>query len=306
VNGREAVEKVQSGNYQLVLMDIQMPEMDGITATRTIRADSRYRDLPIIAMTAHAMAGDRERSLEAGMNDHLTKPIDPDALVAALEHWIAGNVVNPADTAFPAASQESAPLAIFAGLDGIDTVAGMHNHMNREVFYARILRIFRRDFADAGSRMRELAGQGELVEARRLAHSVKSGAATIGAMALADHARDLETALAEGKAPPALVENFSRAAGRVIEALAVLGEDEAGCAPPGASGVVPLLERLEALLLANDAAAEEVFRDLRQALAAAVPDERAAEIGDLIEDVEYEQALKSLAELKRKLTGRTA
>jgi signal transduction histidine kinase/DNA-binding response OmpR family regulator/ABC-type amino acid transport substrate-binding protein len=87
-NGREAFEKVQGRKYALVLMDIQMPEMDGLTATRAIRALPGYEELPIVAMTAHAMSGDRDLSLAAGMNDHITKPINLDALFAALNKWI--------------------------------------------------------------------------------------------------------------------------------------------------------------------------------------------------------------------------
>ncbi len=87
-NGAEAVSMVEKGAYALVLMDIQMPVMDGLTATRKIRETGRHDALPIVAMSAHAMAGDREKSLEAGMNDHLTKPINPDILYATLKRWI--------------------------------------------------------------------------------------------------------------------------------------------------------------------------------------------------------------------------
>ena len=87
-NGQVAVQKVQAGNYDLVLMDMQMPVMDGIEATRAIRADARFVTLPIVAMTANAMASDRERCIEAGMNDHVAKPIEPAALFAALRRWI--------------------------------------------------------------------------------------------------------------------------------------------------------------------------------------------------------------------------
>ncbi len=86
--GREALNLLRAADYDLVLMDIQMPEMDGLTAAREIRKDERYAALPILAMTAHAMAGDRELSLKAGMNDHVTKPIDPDALYAAIRRWV--------------------------------------------------------------------------------------------------------------------------------------------------------------------------------------------------------------------------
>ncbi len=87
-NGKEAVEMVKAGKFDVVLMDIQMPVMGGFEATQEIRRDERFKDLPIIAMTAHAMAGDREKSIEAGMNDHVTKPIDPDQLISALVKWI--------------------------------------------------------------------------------------------------------------------------------------------------------------------------------------------------------------------------
>jgi two-component system sensor histidine kinase/response regulator len=95
VNGRHGVDQVLAQPFDLVLMDIQMPLMDGLAATRLIRADARFHDLPIIAMTAHAMRGDRERSLDAGMNDHLTKPINPAALSAILSRWMSAKPIDP-------------------------------------------------------------------------------------------------------------------------------------------------------------------------------------------------------------------
>ncbi len=86
-NGREAVERLEREDFDLILMDVQMPEMDGLTATRLLRAQDRFRDLPIIAMTAHAMSGDREKSLAAGLDEHLTKPINPKELFACLVRW---------------------------------------------------------------------------------------------------------------------------------------------------------------------------------------------------------------------------
>jgi two-component system sensor histidine kinase/response regulator len=86
-NGEIAVRMVQEKDYDLVLMDMQMPVMDGIEATRVIRSDPRFETLPIIAMTANAMAADRDRCLEAGMNDHIAKPIDPDQLFSVMLRW---------------------------------------------------------------------------------------------------------------------------------------------------------------------------------------------------------------------------
>ncbi len=87
-NGREAIEMLQKKKYDLVLMDIQMPEMDGITATKKIREMPQFKNLPILAMTAHAMSGDRELSLKAGMNDHINKPINLQELFSSLAKWL--------------------------------------------------------------------------------------------------------------------------------------------------------------------------------------------------------------------------
>ncbi|MDL2227247.1 response regulator, partial [Deltaproteobacteria bacterium OttesenSCG-928-M10] len=86
--GLEAVKMVKENDYDMVLMDIQMPEMDGIAATREIRSRPEYQNLPIVAMTAHAMSGDRELSLKAGMNDHINKPINLQELFSSLARWL--------------------------------------------------------------------------------------------------------------------------------------------------------------------------------------------------------------------------
>jgi signal transduction histidine kinase/DNA-binding response OmpR family regulator/HPt (histidine-containing phosphotransfer) domain-containing protein len=305
-NGREAVEKVLAGDYQLVLMDIQMPVIDGITATKLIRSDARFRDLPIIAMTAHAMTGDRERSLEAGMNDHITKPINPEVLYAALQQWIGGNHSGTGRPKTPASTQlgtVSAP-ASFLQLDGIDTREGLRNHMGREAFYLRILRIFHLDFGDADSRIHDLIKRGELGEARRLAHSIKSGAATIGAMELSGHARELELALAEGRVVSALVDSFAESARHIARSLDALPTEEQPSATvvhgAAAEAAAPLLAKLEALLADDDAAADDAFLALRNAIPGPNLDGLLNRIGDLIEDVEYEKALELLAEVKEK------
>ncbi len=105
-NGQEGVNAVLANRYDAVLMDVQMPVMDGYTATRHIRRDPRFKDLPIIAMTAHAMTGDEEKSMAAGMNDHVTKPIDPAQLLATLAKWIAPRELSPAEDLHPATAHD--------------------------------------------------------------------------------------------------------------------------------------------------------------------------------------------------------
>ena len=155
VDGLEAVAMVNASTYDLVLMDIQMPKLDGLQATRIIRQDPRHRDLPILAMTAHAMTGDRERSLEGGMNEHLTKPINPPVLFAAMLHWIAPRApLAPDSTAASACDSGAAAGAALATplvpvLDGIQTERGLINHLRQPSLYLRILADFNQEFGAA-------------------------------------------------------------------------------------------------------------------------------------------------------------
>jgi CheY-like chemotaxis protein len=115
-NGREGVEQALTGGFDLVLMDIQMPVKDGLVATRSIRADRRFSKMPIIAMTAHAMTGDRNQSLDAGMNDHLTKPINPHRLTEALLRWMPARPAQNVTPNFVATGGKQDNLSIPAVL----------------------------------------------------------------------------------------------------------------------------------------------------------------------------------------------
>ncbi len=301
-NGVEAVKMVGANDYKLVLMDIQMPEMDGLSATKLIRSEVRNQNLPIVAMTAHAMNGDRERSLEAGMNDHLTKPIDPDRLFASLERWIKGE-----GCAFPAKEKQEdkkvRPEGVcFPVLDGIDTAQGLANCSYKVEFYRRLLVIFLSDFGDGPQRMQMLLEQGDQEGAHRLAHTVKSGAANIGAMELVAFAARLESLLQEGTVDAALVEDFVGELGRVLSAL----EDLSPVKSPvrGVSSVgdtEQILTRLEKFLNEDDAQAENVLGELKSVLVAEEFSEDLHHLTDVVEDIEYADALQIVAEIRNKL-----
>ncbi|MEO5337305.1 MAG: ATP-binding protein [Magnetospirillum sp. WYHS-4] len=189
--GREALEKMKGQSFDLVLMDIHMPEMDGLSATRRIRKDKRFRDLPIIAMTAQAMAGDRDQSLAAGMSDHLTKPIDPGALSATLLRWIAP---APAAGARPAAKPALTRLSGLPSLPGIDLAQALRMLAGNLKLLRASLFKFRSDYRELGRKMDEDLAAGRLDLVLRAAHSIKSGAGYIGAIDLAKRASQLEMA----------------------------------------------------------------------------------------------------------------
>jgi CheY-like chemotaxis protein len=227
LNGLEAVCKVRSTAYDLVLMDIQMPEMDGLSATREIREDACFADLPILAMTAHAMTGDRERSLAAGMNDHLTKPISPEVLFDALLRWIKPRQTNrdrTQPTVAPEAIEEQAASAIqgIPALDGIDIERGLVNHLHDPELYHSTLSSFTDEFGTTLSAAATAVAATDYLTARRLLHTLKSVAATIGAHELSAAAKRLEDAYAAGRADHEAYAACQAGLQRVLASLTLL------------------------------------------------------------------------------------
>ena len=297
-HGREALDKALATPYDLVLMDIQMPEMDGLTATREIRRHPQLQSLPIIAMTAHAMQGDRERSLQAGMQDHLTKPINPDALYATLLRWIAP---RPADGAAPLPEPAAAPTLALPPLPGIDTARGLAHTLGRPALYLRTLGSFVQEFAPCAQALAAAEQACDWPLARRLAHSLKSASATIGAGALSQLAQQLEEGYARNqRAADDLLSNTAQELTRVCALLRPLvqtadTQDTGGSTTAATPALQVLLSHLHRLLESDDAAA---LRELQghasthPALAQALPALR-----DLVEDIEYEEALEQLRSL---------
>ena len=307
VNGRQAVTMVQSTNYDLVLMDIQMPELDGLSATREIRQDPRHTQLPILAMTAHAMSGDRERSLEVGMNDHLTKPINATTLFDALLHWIAPRTASPGlatPTVTKLVDSAPSPSADLSALDGIDTARGLDNHLRQPALYLRILRGFSTEFGAGADDINTALAQGDFPLARRLAHSLKSAAATIGAQELSDCAKVLENCYARGV--PADAPDFKRFCAAMRRILGSLQSLSPAPADPTLHKTVPLeaqlnlLDQLDTRLRQNDASAGRIIQDLDACLGPQ-HQETLRQLRELVDDVEYPQARQILASLHERL-----
>jgi two-component system sensor histidine kinase/response regulator len=199
-NGEEAVRRAKAEAYDAVLMDIQMPVMGGFDATREIRKDGRFKDLPIIAMTAHAMAGDREKSLQAGMNDHVTKPIDPEELFSALARWIKpGEREVPEAESRRAIPEEKEEHLLLPVLPGVSVASGLERVGGNKPLYAKLLCKFRAGQESAVAEIRAALQTGDRETAGRLAHTVKGVSGNLGAESLYRAAAELEKAIKVGK-----------------------------------------------------------------------------------------------------------
>jgi signal transduction histidine kinase/CheY-like chemotaxis protein/HPt (histidine-containing phosphotransfer) domain-containing protein len=204
-NGQEAIDAINKNEYDAVLMDVQMPVMDGYTATGKLRKDQRFKELPIIAMTAHAMAGDSDKSIAAGMSDHVTKPIDPDQLFATLQQWIKP-VAERTDVQKAPIGDESAmadqvePVEddLPASLAGFDLAAGLSRLMGNRRLYRKLLLDFGANYDAAAGQIREALADGDFNQAHSLVHNLKGLAGNLAAIELQAAAVAMEK-LVKGK-----------------------------------------------------------------------------------------------------------
>jgi PAS domain S-box-containing protein len=220
VNGREGVDRIVAEPFDLVLMDIQMPVMDGLTATRLIRADERFEKLPVLAMTAHAMSGDRDRSLNAGMNDHITKPIDPNRLLAALIRWMPEKIGKGLEPQAAPAKLAQAEHGLPEHLPPFDIQAALARTNSKPMLLRKLMLGFRDQYANAISDLGEHVAAGRVADAERLAHSLKSVAAMLEARDLADAASSVEHAFRLGETAnlDSLIETLERVLAPAIAA----------------------------------------------------------------------------------------
>ncbi len=193
-HGQDALNILEKEEFDGVLMDCQLPVMDGYEATRRIRLDDRYRGLPVIAMTANALSGDREKSLDAGMNDHLNKPFQPVTFYNVLLQWIKPSFLVT-DIAIETEQNNSEVDKEIPEITGIDSVAGLRTAGGNRSIYSRLIIKFLHLFRNFKSEFLQAMDNEELVTAERLAHSLKGSAASLGANDIAEAAAVLESAV---------------------------------------------------------------------------------------------------------------
>jgi len=248
-NGQEAVDAVQKNHYDAVLMDVQMPVMDGYTATRKIREwetevrkegsalSPQSSELPIIAMTAHAMAGDEEKSLAAGMNGHVTKPIDPDQLFAALQKWI-----QPTDNRAPvrqaaASATQTVPQksALPDSLPGFDLAEGLERLRGNKTLYRKLLLDFAAKYSGVAAEIRKALDESDFKQAHSLVHNLKGLAGNLSATGLQSATIEMEKLVkgdqenaASQKQLDQKFEKLETSINQALEAVQTLGPVPAG------------------------------------------------------------------------------
>jgi CheY-like chemotaxis protein len=193
-DGQIALNKLAAGNYDIVLMDMLMPVMDGVTATRTLRLNPRWQGLPVVAMTANAMQVDRERCLAAGMNDHIAKPIEPDDLWKTMLKWIKRR--HPLSTTEPV-NKIVGEFSFLADIEGLDSFNGLRRVLGKQVLYEAMLRKFITSQKSVVAAISKELQENSWDGAERLAHTLKGVAGSIGATDVTVMATRLESALKE-------------------------------------------------------------------------------------------------------------
>ena len=302
-NGREALDILaRDSRFDGILMDCQMPVMDGYTATREIRGNPALQAIPIIAMTANAMRGDREKVLQAGMCDHIAKPLNVEEMFATISRWIkpvVGSGGAVPDRPAPRVARRTLP----SSLDGIDIRAALARTMGDEDLYHSLLLRFRASNADFGQNFQAARSSDDRSAPERHVHTLKGAAGTIGAWRIEAAAGALEDACREN-APATRINSLARAVIKelmpVIEALTALeSPGSAGQHPDGEvtsvdpDAVRSLAAQLDALLAGSDAMANDLFEENAGLFRAAFP-EYFNRIDEAIGSFDFETALTLL------------
>ena len=266
-NGLEAIIAVKEEDFALVLMDIQMPEMDGYQATREIRKEERFKDLPIIAMTAHAMMSEQERCFAAGMDDHIVKPVNPERLFMTLEKWLKMKL----STASSAMATPDERCGLPASLPGINMEDALSRLGNNYDLLHELLLIFHRDHGNSAEKMSALLAQSKRVEAQHLAHALKGPIGNLGAERLFKLVDELEIMLSSGDEPGDLVDRFQEEMKIVMDGLVFLEseqvqEDHQDKREINRASLEPLLQQLLQKLKEMNPLAVDLLPDINAAL----------------------------------------
>ena len=309
-NGQEGVDALERETFDLVLMDIQMPVMDGYAAARLIRQNPRYSTLPILAMTANAMGGDRERALSAGMNDHIPKPIDVNNLYETVGRWLKRDRTLSLPSESSPALQQTVPEKIMEDARTaaiVDTDVGLKNSAGNKGLYLRLIQKYVDREQDALGRLHASLAEGDRETAIRTVHTLKSSSLTLGAKPLGDICARLEAFWKEdGDLNPQLddmtaltatlppVMDFFRAYLSNKDAPAVAAAPAPRAPSPD---LLPQLDQLGQLIAHSDTEASQLARTIATALNGTTVGKQANQLVSRIEMYDFDAAGVELAQI---------
>ncbi|MFC1848919.1 response regulator [candidate division CSSED10-310 bacterium] len=310
INGDAAVAAVESSTYDAVLMDVQMPVMDGNQATRIIRENPKNRELPIIAMTAHAMKGDREKCLEAGMNDYVTKPIDSKQLISVLARWLKADCGARDFTSTELERNDQSPDIFPADtLPGIDLVSALQRLGGNKKLLRKLLHEFSRDYSGMAEKIQEALDRADHQAARVMIHNLKGVSGNISALKLYETLVKLEGALKKNKGDELLLffNHFHRALKVVLETAESLEHqiDDSRIIPDEEQledqkkpiDITPLLSELDKLLKRNNPKAEECLLSMKKHLNNPKINQQLKQLENQVDIFDFKNAQKTLTEI---------
>ena len=310
-HGAEAVKILTEGEqplrFDVVFMDLQMPEMDGITATKLLRSDPRLKQIPIIAMTAHALVEERQHCFDAGMNDHVSKPIDPIALLSTLLKWVKP-VPKPASESVAESprqivSAQTGGQSVVPQVAGVNVADGLNRVAGNRDLYLKLLSQFVSQHAGAAVQIAAALDTRDRKLAERIAHTVKGVAGNLGISDVQFAAQKLEKAIREAQDSCAtILDQFAITLRVHVNSIKHAFPDPVSpknpaIAPFDSECAATAVRRLQALLEANDGDAPEAFQVLREAVIGVVDTRQLDDLSATINNFEFEQALTKLQEI---------
>ncbi|MCP4700085.1 MAG: response regulator [Gammaproteobacteria bacterium] len=297
-DGQQALEMTGRNLYDCILMDIQMPVMDGYEATRRLRTDTRYREIPIIAMTANVMPGDREKCIAAGMNDYISKPVALDRLTNTLLQWLpSGKCSRP----------EREEHTAFPELPGLALEEALGRLGNNRKLLLELLVKFHHNQSGAAVAIRAALAHGDVLQAERLAHTLKGLAGSIGARELQQAAQVLGTSLKENSEAEALEVQLrvtEQLLDAVLRSLETLPPDERPAEKADSlelEALKPLFRELAGQLADHNTDAEYTMETIQNYLAGSVWREEAARLKYCLGQYDFEGAREILINLSNRM-----